>query len=323
MSSRWLSPAAGGRVKVCVRPTGWSRSTSTSRRRWRAGTGSPASSGRPPLRSGSGSGGPEMTAGPTSPPRGARRKIAEHALEGAEARAGEGRRSGDAGRSCSREAEHAGEPAGGAPVPSAPRLLTEDCTPERLAGLMAEQGGRMATLSPEGDVFDLMGGPLRQRAELRRLPEGARRGPPPRRPPGATLGVHRRPGPRPERGPRSRTCSRAWGRTPSFRGRGLLARFLYALPEPLGRREGLRRPSRTVRATYQTAISALLDGSRPRSSRTSRPMGPDPRTPGNPRRLPDVGRAPARAARRAGGGEGLGREAGRRRRPDRRPAAPR
>ena len=124
---------------------------------------------------------------------------------------------------------------------------------------MCEQGGRIATLSPEGDVFDLMGGALRQRAEPGRLPEGARGGRDPRRPTGATLGVLADPAlvlgvsPQPD-------VLKAWG-APGFRGRGLLARFLYALPEsPLGPPGGASaaRPGRAPGAV-QEHVQALLD----------------------------------------------------------------
>jgi replicative DNA helicase len=40
----------------------------------------------------------------------------------------------------------------------APRYIADDCTPERLATLLRDQGGRLAILTPEGDVFDLMAG---------------------------------------------------------------------------------------------------------------------------------------------------------------------
>ena len=40
----------------------------------------------------------------------------------------------------------------------APRRLTSDVTPERLAGLMAENGGRIALVSAEGGPFKIMAG---------------------------------------------------------------------------------------------------------------------------------------------------------------------
>lgn len=44
------------------------------------------------------------------------------------------------------------------PMPSAPRLLVEDVTPERLVGLLLEQAGTLALISSEGGVFGTMGG---------------------------------------------------------------------------------------------------------------------------------------------------------------------
>jgi replicative DNA helicase len=43
-------------------------------------------------------------------------------------------------------------------VPRAPRLLVDDITPEKLAAMMLEHGGRMAVLSAEGGLFDIMSG---------------------------------------------------------------------------------------------------------------------------------------------------------------------
>jgi Protein of unknown function (DUF3987) len=43
-------------------------------------------------------------------------------------------------------------------VPPPPRLFSDDITPERLASLMQEQGGRMAVFSDEGGVFDMLAG---------------------------------------------------------------------------------------------------------------------------------------------------------------------
>ena len=45
-----------------------------------------------------------------------------------------------------------------AAVPVAPRLFTADCTPERLASLMAEQGERLTVLSDEASVFGNLAG---------------------------------------------------------------------------------------------------------------------------------------------------------------------
>jgi hypothetical protein len=43
-------------------------------------------------------------------------------------------------------------------IPVVPRLWTQDITPEQLAVVMSENGERMAVLSDEGGIFDLLGG---------------------------------------------------------------------------------------------------------------------------------------------------------------------
>ena len=43
-------------------------------------------------------------------------------------------------------------------IPALPRLVASDVTTEKLAVLMAENNGRIAILSPEGDIFKLMAG---------------------------------------------------------------------------------------------------------------------------------------------------------------------
>ena len=91
-------------------------------------------------------------------------------------------------------------------VPPLPRWLVDDATPEALAGLLATYG-RIALLSPEGDVFDQMAGRYNQAAgpNLGRVPQGPRRRPAQGRPPRPTPRVRRtavpdhRPG-RPARG---------------------------------------------------------------------------------------------------------------------------
>lgn len=144
-------------------------------------------------------------------------------------------------------------------VPARPRLVADDCSPERLAGLLAEHGGRMAVMSPEGDVFDLMAGRygngpnfgvyLRGHAgddlrvdRINRPPEYVEK-------PALTLGLAVQP-----------EVLRGLLDKPGFRGRGLLARFLYSLPSSnVGRRRVSPEPVPiSVRATYERAILALL-----------------------------------------------------------------
>lgn len=43
-------------------------------------------------------------------------------------------------------------------VPAKPRLLADDATPEVIASLLAEQGGRLSVMSAEGGIFDIIAG---------------------------------------------------------------------------------------------------------------------------------------------------------------------
>jgi replicative DNA helicase len=123
-------------------------------------------------------------------------------------------------------------------VPPVPRWLVDDATPEALAGLLATYG-RIALLSPEGDVFDQMAGRYNQAAgpnlgvylkgHAGDLLKVDRRGRPPEyvERPCLTIGLAVQP----------EVLHGLAGR-PGFRGRGLLARFLYSLPTSLvGRRQ--------------------------------------------------------------------------------------
>jgi replicative DNA helicase len=123
-------------------------------------------------------------------------------------------------------------------VPPIPRWLVDDATPEALAGLLAAYG-RIALLSPEGDVFDQMAGRYNQQAgpnlgvylkgHAGDLLKVDRRGRPPEYVdrPCLTIGITVQP-----------DVLRGLADRPGFRGRGLLARFLYSLPASLvGRRQ--------------------------------------------------------------------------------------
>lgn len=131
-------------------------------------------------------------------------------------------------------------------VPPPPRWLADDATPEALASLLAAHG-RIALLSAEGDVFDDMAGRYQQAGSgagpnLRVYLKGHagdwsrvdRRGRDPEYIPRAclTIGVS----PQPD-------VLRGLADKPGFRGRGLLARFLYSLPVSL---LGRRQTGRTV-----------------------------------------------------------------------------
>jgi replicative DNA helicase len=144
-------------------------------------------------------------------------------------------------------------------VPPLPRWLVDDATPEALAGLLATYG-RIALLSPEGDVFDQMAGRYNQqvgpnlgvylKGHAGDLLKVDRRGRPPEyvERPCLTIGLAVQP----------EVLQGLAGR-PGFGGRGLLARFLYSLPESLvGRRQAGAQPvPQAVTDCYALELQAL------------------------------------------------------------------
>jgi replicative DNA helicase len=144
-------------------------------------------------------------------------------------------------------------------VPPLPRWLVDDATPEALAGLLAVYG-RIALLSPEGDVFDQMAGRYNQAAgpnlgvylkgHAGDLLKVDRRGRPPEyvERPCLTIGLAVQP-----------EILRGLASRPGFGGRGLLARFLYSLPASLvGRRQpGAPPVPTTVANRYSLDLHAL------------------------------------------------------------------
>jgi replicative DNA helicase len=144
-------------------------------------------------------------------------------------------------------------------VPPVPRWLVDDATPEALAGLLAVYG-RIALLSPEGDVFDQMAGRYNQSAgpnlgvylkgHAGDLLKVDRRGRPPEyiQRPCLTIGLTVQP----------EVLQGLAGR-PGFLGRGLLARFLYSLPASLvGRRQAGAPPvPEPVADRYALELQAL------------------------------------------------------------------
>jgi replicative DNA helicase len=144
-------------------------------------------------------------------------------------------------------------------VPPLPRWLADDATPEALAGLLATYG-RIALLSPEGDVFDQMAGRYNQstgpnlgvylKGHAGDLLKVDRRGRPPEyvERPCLTIGLAVQP-----------EILRGLADRPGFRGRGLLARFLYSLPASLvGRRQAGAPPvPPAVADRYAVELQAL------------------------------------------------------------------
>ncbi|WP_392872816.1 YfjI family protein [Streptomyces sp. LN499] len=56
------------------------------------------------------------------------------------------------------EAVHVAQQAEELTVPAKPQLVADDVTPESLATLLAEQGGRISVMSAEGEIFDIIAG---------------------------------------------------------------------------------------------------------------------------------------------------------------------
>lgn len=146
-------------------------------------------------------------------------------------------------------------------IPVQPQIWTSDATPERLGTLLAEHGECMAWLSSEGGIFDLLQGRYSNGIPNLDL----------------VLKAHSGDADRVDRGSRPavflkcpRLCIglspqpdvlRGLVTKPGFRGRGLLARFLYMLPlSPLGYRALQSNPvPEDVRDAYIAGIRAMLD----------------------------------------------------------------
>ncbi|MCX7016753.1 MAG: YfjI family protein [Candidatus Sumerlaeota bacterium] len=119
-------------------------------------------------------------------------------------------------------------------IPASPRLIVDDVTPEKLASLLSVHGGRMAVLSPEGDIFDIITGRYSAKgdANFGVLLKGHC---------GDTLRVDRVT--RPSEHIPKPALTLGLAIQPEvilgvmnqgvLRGRGLLARFLYSLPRSL------------------------------------------------------------------------------------------
>ena len=147
-------------------------------------------------------------------------------------------------------------------VPPIPRLLADDITPEKVASVMAEQKGRLAIISAEGGIFDVIAGryngnvpnldvwlkghsgdPIRI-DRMGRAPEYIRR-------PALTLGLMIQP-----------EVLKVIAAHRVFRGRGLLARFLYARPASrVGHRATAAKPvPDDIANAYNTLVQNLASG---------------------------------------------------------------
>ena len=148
-------------------------------------------------------------------------------------------------------------------VPTKTKLIIDDATPESVTSILAEQGGRIAVLSSEGDIFAIMSGRYSSgapnigvykkghvgddiRVDRRTRSEIVRK-------PAITMGITTQP-----------DVMRAFGQNKTFQSEGLLARFFYAMPRSLvGSRKMETEPiPGYVKDTYYHRILNLLENCR-------------------------------------------------------------
>src|SRR5579863_788822 len=147
-------------------------------------------------------------------------------------------------------------------VPAAPRLWTQDVTPERLGAMMAENGERMAVISDEGGIFDILAGRYSKNGAPNldlflqghsgspvRVDRGSRE-PVIVNAPALTLILTPQP-----------HVLRSLSEQKAFRGRGLLARFLFMMPpSTVGRRTHNTVPVPAyTRDAYRRCVESLLN----------------------------------------------------------------
>ena len=143
-----------------------------------------------------------------------------------------------------------------------PRLIIDDATSEKIEMIMSQQGGRIASMSPEGGVFDLMAG-LYSKSGLPQFSVYLKGHS------GDDL-ITDRVGRKTVRVERpALTCGYAiqpevidnLAEKSAFRGRGLLGRFLYASPKSwIGEREIAAPPvSPKILIAYHTMVRRLAE----------------------------------------------------------------
>ncbi len=146
-------------------------------------------------------------------------------------------------------------------IPSLPKLVVDDVSPEQLASILAQQGGRLSVLSGEGGIFDIMAGRYSQsgQANFEVFLKGYsgdtlrvdRVGRPPEyvKEPALSVGLTIQP-----------EVLEGLFEKPGFRGRGLLARFFFILPNSIvGFRDNNPPPiDDSMRAIYNTNIKKML-----------------------------------------------------------------
>lgn len=146
-------------------------------------------------------------------------------------------------------------------VPVVPRLIADDVTPEATASLLADHGGRVAIISAEGGIFDVMAGRYTKGVPVLDVWLKGHAGDQLRvdrkgreseyiESPALTLLLTVQP-----------AVLSAIARNGAFRGRGLLARFLYSIPESnIGRRRiGAEPVPEPVSDAYQREVRKLAE----------------------------------------------------------------
>ena len=144
-------------------------------------------------------------------------------------------------------------------MPVTPQLVADDITPEAAASLLADQGGRLSVLSAEGGIFATLAGrysgqpnfELFLKAHPGDMLRVTRKGRDAEDVdhPALTLGIATQP----------HTLTEI-AHVPGFRDRGLIARFLWSLPEnTVGRRKvGAPPPPAELLTTYSTTLRVLV-----------------------------------------------------------------
>jgi hypothetical protein len=148
----------------------------------------------------------------------------------------------------------------GTVVPPTPQLIADDVTAEALGRLLFENRERMAIFSAEGDLFEVMAGRysdgggnfsvyLKAHSGDPHKVNRVARPPDHLRHPALTLAITAQP-----------AVLRGLARKEGFRGKGLLARFVYAVPVNLvGRRDSDPPPvPKAVEDRYRQAVRTLL-----------------------------------------------------------------
>jgi len=143
-------------------------------------------------------------------------------------------------------------------VPASPRIIIEDTTPEALVKILGEQQGRIALMSTEGGLFEVMTGRYGEKRSNLEPYLQAWSGDTIKvdrmgrdtiivRKPYLTVGITVQP-----------QVLMALAERPELAGRGLTSRFMYALPESNVGKRNMRRRTRRADKTIRAAYAARL-----------------------------------------------------------------